>query len=178
MLKGLRYLESTLCGSARNLSGNRGWWHARSDEGSNIVEFALSCSILFVLLFGIIEMSMALYTYTFVASAAREATRYAVVRGSQCTGFPECTTAAPATHGAVQSDIQNYVHNLGFPYSNQMTVTASWPSTTNCTPVASPCNNQGNLVKVVVTCPFTLSIPFWRQATVTLASTSEMVISR
>ncbi|MGA8089648.1 MAG: TadE family protein [Terracidiphilus sp.] len=55
------------------------------EQRSAIVEMAVVRSLLFVVLFGIIELSLAMYTYNYVSDAAREATRYAIVRGSSCT---------------------------------------------------------------------------------------------
>ena len=46
------------------------------------MEMALICAFVVIpTLFGIIEVSLALYSYNFVTDAAREATRYAIVRG-------------------------------------------------------------------------------------------------
>ena len=56
----------------------------RDERGSSMVEFALGASLLFMVVFGIIAMALALYTYNVVSEAAREATRYAIVRGSAC----------------------------------------------------------------------------------------------
>jgi Flp pilus assembly protein TadG len=153
---------------------------AQAEEGSTIVEFALASTILFAVLFGIFETSFALYSYTYISDAAREATRYAIVRGSACTGFPECGTTP---RGAQQADVLNYVQHLGYPgidtSSSKLGVTATWPTTgTACTPITSPCNNPGNLVKVVVTYKYPLSIPFVPKASVNMSSTSEMVISQ
>ena len=75
---------------------------ALCEQGASLVEMALSASVLFVLLFGIIETCMALYAYNFVSEAAREATRYAVVRGpNSClisSTFPACNLN-PLTYG-------------------------------------------------------------------------------
>jgi Flp pilus assembly protein TadG len=156
-------------------------------EGATLVEMALSASVLFVMLFGIIEVCMGLYSYNLVSEAARQATRYASVRGTDsCTyatkTFPNCNLN-PTTSG---NAIQTYVQGLGFPYSSQMNATATWWTAvqdangsttlpTQCT-VAS-CNSVGNAVKVQVTYSFPLPIPFWNNATLNIKSTSEMMIS-
>src|SRR6476659_7718911 len=67
----------------------------RGEEGGSLVEMALVCAFVVIpMLFGIIEVSLALYSYNFVTDAAREATRYAIVRGPEsCTiapTFPDC----------------------------------------------------------------------------------------
>lgn len=153
---------------------------AEAEEGSTIVEFGLASTILFAFLFRIFQTSFALYSYAYIADAAREATRYAIVRGSACTGFTECGSTP---HGAQQADVLNYVQHLGYPgidmSSSRLGVTATWPTTgAACTPIASPCNNPGNLVKVVVTYQYPLAIPFVPKANLNMSSTSEMVISQ
>ena len=144
------------------------------DEGSSIVETALSAMILFSLVFGIMEISMALYAYHFTAEAAREGTRYAIVRGSSCSGS---SSGCPAK----ASDVQSYVGGLAFPGINPaaITVMTTWPTMgPSCTPSSNPCNNPGNIVMVTVDYQFPLSIPFVPSSTLNMTSTSEMVISQ
>jgi Flp pilus assembly protein TadG len=145
-----------------------------SEDGSALVEMAVSCIVLIMLTFGLMETCLALYSYHFVSEAAREATRYAIVRGSACTGFASACPAAAA-------DIQSYIQNLGFPGidASNLTATTTWsayPAGTSCNPSAS-CNNPGNLVQVTVQYQFPLSIPFVPQTTLNMSSTSSMVIS-
>ena len=147
------------------------------DTGATLVEFALSVSILMMMLFGIIQACFALYACNYVSDAAREATRYAIVRGSACTGMPDC--------GATQAQIQTYVSSLTYPgiNANNVTVTATWLSLNSTPPTAwtacaGQCDAPGNAVQVQVTYPFPLSIPFWKKSTVNLNSTSQAVISQ
>lgn len=156
----------------------RGWQGPRCphlvgcERGASLVEEALALGILMTLMFGVIQVSLALYSYHSISEAAREGTRYAVVRGSSCSGF---TSACPAA----ASDVQTYLQGYGFPGVSTMVVTTTWPTTgTACTPSVTPCNNPGNLVKVVVTYPFTLSVPYITTSVLSLTSTSQMVISR
>jgi hypothetical protein len=154
------------------------------EAGSSIVEMALTLSVLFMLVFGIIFMSMALYTYNCIGEAAREATRYAVIRGSgSCTvlsTFPNCNLN-PTTSG---TPLQDWVRGLGYPFAASLTVTPTWwsPSSTSAPTwttacVAATCNAPGNMVKVVVSYDYPLAIPFWKNTTLSMASTSQMVIS-
>lgn len=145
-----------------------------SDDGGSLVETALSAMLVMMIFFGIMEICMALYSYHFVSEAAREATRYAIVRGSACDSF---STACPA----LASDIQAYVGGLGYPGINasNITITTTWPTTgASCTPSSNPCNNPGNLVQVEVQYKFPLSIPFVPASKLTMSSTSQMVISQ
>ena len=151
--------------------------HASCQRGSALVEFALSVTIMATLLFGTMAMSMALYSYHFIAEAAREGSRYAMVRGSSCTTYSGFTSSCPAT----PAQIQTYVRSLSFPgiNPNQMTVTTIWPTTgSTCTPSAAPnCNNPGNLVQVTVSYQLPVSIPFVPARTLTMSSRSQMVIA-
>jgi Flp pilus assembly protein TadG len=143
------------------------------DRGQTVVEAVLCTLILLMLLIGVMEVSMALYTYHFISDAAREGTRYAIVRGSACTDS-DC----PATAAAIST----YVTGLGF--LNSMTVTTTWsqgPGPT-CTPPSccssTSCNNPGNLVQVSVQYQIPLVLPFKSVTNVTMNSTSQMLISQ
>ncbi len=140
----------------------------RNEEGSTLVEFALCSAVLFMSLFGVFGLCGALYTYNFVAEAAREATRYALVRGSACTGFADCNMT-PA-------QINSLVQHLGYPGLNasNMAATATWSG------VNVPANAPGNTVTVTVTYNFPLTIPFWpgSGSIIQHSSKSSMVISQ
>jgi Flp pilus assembly protein TadG len=152
---------------------------SRSEYGSTLVETALSLVILLTVAMGVMEMSLALYTYHFISDAAREGTRFAIVRGSSCAANAGLTSACPAT----QADIQSYVQGLGYPGidPNLMTVTTTaylaYPTGTVCTAAFLTCMSPGNQVKVIVSYQFPLSIPFIPASTLTMSSTSQMVIA-
>jgi len=148
-----------------------------ADEGATVLEAAVGLVVLLGLFIAIVQISLALYTSHFLADAAREASRYAVVRGSM-----SCSTTPNLTNCNVSADeIQTWVRNLGYPGINpqQLSVSTTWPSTGSaCYPSASPCNNPGNLVQVAVTYAFPLNIPLWKNAAINLKSKSQMVISQ
>jgi Flp pilus assembly protein TadG len=140
-----------------------------------IVDFALSALVLLALLFGILEMSMAAYTFHVISDAAREGTRYAMVRGNTCT-----VSGASCTASAAQ--VETYVQDLGLPGINpaNMTVTATYsayPAGSGCSPNAN-CANPGNMVTVRVVYAWPLSIPLVSSRTLSMTSTSAMVISQ
>ena len=54
-----------------------GLQHAKSEEGSSLVEFALIFLVIMTMILGIIDFCRAAYSYHFVSEAAREATRWA-----------------------------------------------------------------------------------------------------
>lgn len=64
-----------------------------ADEGATVLEAAVGLVVLLGLFIAIVQISLALYTSHFVADAAREASRYAIVRGSMsCSATPTLTT--------------------------------------------------------------------------------------
>jgi hypothetical protein len=137
----------------------------------------MAAILLVTIVFGVIAICFALYTYNVVSEAAREGTRFAIVRGSACTSF---ASACPANTDG--SDVQTYVKNLGFPGidPSRMTVTSAYSVTTagtTCTPSAA-CNNPGNQVQVTVTYQFPLVIPFVPSKTLSMSNTAQMVISQ
>lgn len=152
----------------------------RSEQGATVVEMALSVMILLTVLFGLIEICMALYTYHYVSDAAREGTRYAIVHGAEYPVLPTCPVpSGPCT--ATGPEIQTYVQELGYPGINpsNMTVTTAWsayPVGGACNAVG--CNGPGDLVTVTAQYNFLLSIPFTTATTLNLSSTSSMVISQ
>jgi Flp pilus assembly protein TadG len=155
----------------------RSWRAVCGDEGATIVEMALACTLLIALMAGILELSLGLYTYNYVSDAAREATRYASVRGSSCSTLTNCN--------ATSGQIQTYVQNLGYPGINatNTVVTTTWytpsasPPTTWTVCTTGTCNGPGNSVKVNVAFNFPLGLPFVRFSSLTLQSTSQMVIA-
>jgi Flp pilus assembly protein TadG len=160
-----------------------------ADEGATLVEMALVSSILFAMVFGIIMISLALYTYDFVGDAARMGARYAMVRGADCIGFSDCN--------ANQTNIQNYLRGIAYPGidPSKINVTAEWYTVTqySATPPATPppttvvlcatstpgaCNTPGNAVRVTVSYLLPISIPYWRATTISMSARSQMVISQ
>jgi Flp pilus assembly protein TadG len=69
-------------------------WHAlRSCDGTTTLEFAIAGMLIFSLLFGIIELSGALYSFVVLSHAADEGLRYAIVHSSDGNALVANTTA-------------------------------------------------------------------------------------
>ena len=140
----------------------RGKW--KDEDGRSLVEFALCASTLFLITFGLMNICFALYSYNFVAEAARDASRYAMVRGSSSTGFSDRNISS--------AQLQTYVQYLNYPGINaaNVRVYTSWPSG----------NAPGGTVSVTVTYQFPVMIPFFSQNGTNwhMASTSQMTISQ
>lgn len=152
----------------------------RSESGGTLVETALSMTLLLTLLFGIIEVGLMLYSYHFISNAAREGTRYAIVRGSSWGTTCSAYTSSGCT--ATTTQIQQYVLNLGFPGidPNKLFVTPTSSLTvggSTCSSFTS-CNAASNVVQVKVTYNFPFSVPFVPSQTISMSSTSQMVISQ
>jgi Flp pilus assembly protein TadG len=127
-----------------------------SEAGAALAEFALVALVFFILFFGIIEFSRAMFMYHHLAHAAREGSRYAIVHGS--------TSMSPVDNNAVR----DYVRSITPLDPNNLNVATTWQDGNN---------DPGSRVKVMVTYDFRFSIPVWFGTNIPLASTSEMVIS-
>jgi Flp pilus assembly protein TadG len=157
----------------------------RSEEGANLVEFAFSLGIFLAVTIGIIMLCMALFTYEYVDFAAREATRWAIVRGNQCS----ISSSSMKYCDATSTDIQTYVQGLNYPLinTNKIQATAQWlqvsysktsPPVASWTLCSDQCNSPGNEVQVLVSYPYTMTIPFAGSYSFTISSSSTMVISQ
>jgi Flp pilus assembly protein TadG len=169
-------------------------------RGSALVEFALVLTALFMMMFGIMDFSRAMYAYHFVSNAARDATRFASVRGSAC----KSATVIPCPVAA--TDVTDYVYgiipaglavtsvsggsttcqpgNPSAPYT--LWVCASWPGAAETGTLSSSCvttngaNSPGCPVEVTVQYQYGFSLPFVANniSSINMTSTSEVVISQ
>lgn len=152
--------------------------HGRGEQGSALVEFVLSATILLTIVFGIFDTTLALYSNLFVSEAARSATRYAIVRGANA-GTSDCSSNSWASCAATSTDISNYVKNLGFPLvdSSRIAVSTQWLTSAGGTCTGS-CNSPGNQVQVSVSYPYAITVPFVSLGTLNLTGNSQMVIQQ
>lgn len=146
-------------------------------RGTTLLEFAFLIPILFALVFGIIDFGRALYTYHFVSETAREATRWASVRGSACAGLTNCQAQA--------SDVSAYVASIvpmGIdPSPSKLSVITDWPPPPNNLTICqtNPTHNgPGCAVRVQVNYQFKFILPFLPTSGYRMTSTSEMIISQ
>jgi Flp pilus assembly protein TadG len=131
-------------------------------------------SVLLVMMFGVVGFGTALYTYHFVANTAREATRWASVRGFTCGGL---SGGCPANDSDVNTYVQNLSTGVGLD-PTKVTTTTTWVAPPNnlaiCT---SQPNSPGCVVKVQVQYSFQFLFPLLPSG-FTMQSTSQMVISQ
>jgi Flp pilus assembly protein TadG len=138
------------------------WLHS-DEEGSSLVEFALSVPVLLTFFFGLIQVCIVTYTRGALSECAREGTRYAMVHGSTCEtpGNASCTLTASQMNTYVSS---NTWPNVG---GGAMTVNTTYPDGNE---------NPGSRVQITVTYAFPFRVPMIPTSTLTLSSTSVMYI--
>jgi Flp pilus assembly protein TadG len=154
---------------------------ARSSEASVLLESAITYALVIAIMIGAMDISYAFFADQNVADAARQASRWAAVRGSNsCANVPNLDDC-----GATSAEIQNYVQTLGYSgiAGSNMNVTTTWLAASSSTPTTwtacgSECNSPGNEVQVTVSYRFPLLLPFFRSTSVNFSSTGTMVISQ
>ncbi len=161
----------------------------RAKSGATLVEFAIICILFLAVIFGISAFGHALYAYHFVSHVAKEASRYAAVRGSTCGGDASCVAANSATGMAgptTVADIQQFVVNAAPPGIDATQITTTVPcgvaGTAMCaaSPVAvcnATVNAPGCTVQIQVSYSFSFLFPLVRSGPLTVSSTSQMVIA-
>jgi Flp pilus assembly protein TadG len=140
----------------------------RKPSGQTLAEFGLVSALFFLLVFGIVEMSIVVYEYTTICMAAREATRYAAAHS------PTSANPDDANHDATIAVATN---EATFLTAGEVTVT--FP--------ADPSPHLNNQTDAVVTISHTYSlyIPLLNYfiagtnpLTINLGSTSQMLVSQ
>jgi Flp pilus assembly protein TadG len=177
----------------RSKANHRTSWFSllKADSGSSLVEYAIVFIILMAMLLGIADFSRALYAYHFVSSSARDAARYASVRGSTCGPTPvgdcscSCTgyysasgVAGPYSQTDATTDIQDFVKNVPTGINPaQLTITPSWPNPNALAACTATYNAPGCTVKVQVSYQFAFFSPLVSKNTLTFSSTSQEIIT-
>jgi Flp pilus assembly protein TadG len=177
----------------------------KTEDGTNLVEFAIVFIVLSAILFGIGAFGTALYAYHFVSHASKSAARWAAVNGYTCQASPigdnSCNGTPPMNcEPANAADLQSYVTGGGscnLPGitppgidPNKVKVTASWPVQTGSPTICSTTQNSpGCTVEVTVCYDYKFLFPLMPSGsgkncagatvngTLTLSSTSEMIIA-
>lgn len=139
-------------------------------RGSTLVEQAIILPLLLALFFGVIDMGRALYTYSFVSYIAREATRWASVRGTPLNG-------GPITNAQVTTFVKNATGAALDP-ANISTAT-NWIPPPHGSPACPAASEQpGCVVQVTVNYNFKFVLPFLPAGAVPMSSESQMVITQ
>jgi Flp pilus assembly protein TadG len=153
----------------------------KAESGSSVVEYAIVFIILMTMLLGIADFSRALYAYHFVSNVARDAARYASVRGFTCSDDVSCTAANSASGVAGPSsaiDIQDFVKKVPVGIDPaKLTTNPSWSNPSGLTACTTHNNNPGCTVKVQVSYNFPFFSPLVSKSTLTFSSTSQETIT-
>ena len=121
-------------------------------RGQAMPELAIAATVLFILLFAIIEMGIVIYDYNMVCSAAREAVRYAIVHPTDSSGIKNAA-----------------INSAPFLSTSNITVNTS---------VTDPNSATNKDAQVTISYPYTLQIPLVPSISLTLSSTSQMMRSQ
>lgn len=155
-------------------------------QGETLIEFAISAVITLSLLFAVMDLSRALYTYHFISFAAEQGARFAEVHGSGwtsgCSSSTGTTYAAPLGCTASKFDIQTYVQSLTPPAVTKANVTVNpqWLGKDingNSSICGTTKNKAGCLVQVSVSYQFSYMVPFLPAAAQTMSATAQAVIT-
>jgi len=155
-----------------------------SECGSSMLEFAFSAIIFFTLVFGCVGLTMALYTYEVVNQYARDASRYAMVRGKNCYLADLTTSCSIGTGSTANTALKTYLNHQIYPGINGANLTvgtayAKAPGAGQCTTSPSTdCNGSGDQVTVTITYPYLYNIPFIPSRPFTMHGSSTMIISQ
>jgi len=164
----------------------------RNQRGASLVEYAFVVILFCTVVFGISGFGHALFVYHHLNNAAKEATRYAAVRGSTCNVTPSVTesscTAANSASGisgpTTIADVEAYVASITPPSidSTQFTYSicgvlssaacaASGPEVCTTAVGALPAtpNYPGCTVSVQVSYPYSFIFPLLPSLTTTTA---------
>lgn len=153
-----------------------------SERGSAAIEFAISAIVVFVLIFGVVAVAMAFYTYEVVNEYARDATRFAIVHGAGCNSpiNGSCNIGAGGDRNAPASiHLMTYLNHQIFPGidGTKLQITTRYAAAPGGT-CSLPCNAAGDQVTVTISYPFLYSVPFIPQQPFTMHASSTMVISQ
>ena len=125
------------------------------NHGQTMVEFGMSVTAFFILVFCTINASRVIYAYDFVSYVAREGSRYASVHGKQSRN--------PASSDDIKNLVLGEVQGLD---SKSVNVKTTW----------TPDNKPGSVVSVQVQYTWKYGTPYVNFAPITLTSTSTMFI--
>jgi len=166
----------------------------RGQRGASLVEYAFVLILFLSLLFGISGFGHALFVYHHLNNAAKEATRYAAVRGLTCSDDSSCLASNSASGVAgptTVDDVKAFVVSITPSSIDSTYITANMTvcgvTGTICSPAittaptacntAATANKPGCTVKVTVNYSYDFMFPLIRTTPISMSSTSDMVIA-
>lgn len=150
----------------------------QGERGASMVEFAIILTLLFLLVFGIIQFGIAFNRDQGIQAAAREGARIAAVGGTELAVVQRVKDAQSLfnpNHVRVKID---YSTDDGASYPGGNTVCDDQSGGNQCNHTTSPCTGKiGNLIRVTATVPagigsgiYAIVIPLWGNVNVTYSS--------
>jgi len=132
---------------------------ARDESGQEIIEFAVTSLVFFMVIFGTLQFGLAVYRYNMVSNLAQEGARWASVRGFN-------SSIAPATEGDVRAFVIS--RSVGVPVTVTTIPAGTGPSLLTA----------GSAISVNVQTVFSPLTSLLTPASFTMESTAQMVVSR
>lgn len=117
------FLRAVLHRSRRRLGIGR----VRSEEGSLVVETALSLLIVIPMVFWMFEMCMLTYTYSVLGDAARQGVRYAIVHGTDSENCSGPSSGCADSSAANVKSVVTAAAAFSFHDLSKMTVQVTYP---------------------------------------------------
>jgi len=166
----------------------------RGQRGASLVEYAFVLILFLSLLFGISGFGHALFVYHHLNSAAKEAARYAAVRGSTCSDDSSCLASNSASGVAgptTVADVKAFVASITPSSIDSNYITANMAvcgvTSTICSPAittapaecntVATANKPGCTVQVTVNYSYNFMFPLIQTTPISMSSTSDMVIA-
>lgn len=119
--------------SRRFLRGSK-MGNFRSEEGSLVVETALSLLLVIPMVFWLFEMCMLTYTYSVLGDAARQGVRYAIVHGTDSNNCSGPSSGCADTAAANVKSVVNAAAAYSFHDLTRMTVQVTYPDLASTPP--------------------------------------------
>jgi Flp pilus assembly protein TadG len=99
----------------------------RAEEGSLLVETALSLLIVIPMVFWMFEMCMLTYTYSVLGDAARQGVRYAIVHGTDSGNCSGPSSGCADSSAANVKSVVTTAAGFSFHDLSKMTVQVTYP---------------------------------------------------
>ena len=165
-----------------------------SQRGTALVETGILTILVLLMMFLVIDFGRAAYAYHFVSDVARDATRYAAVRGNTYYSNA-CTTTTMFACDAGPDAVVAYVKSIvpsgiyinssatGSSQAGYLYVNPTWPGTAGnggtCAEIGSdPTKTPGCVVSVTINYTYGFDLPLLHFSAIQISSTSQMVISQ
>ncbi len=149
------------------------------ERGSAFIEFALVSVVFLSLLLGIIDVGRALFAYDFVSSAARRATRYAMVRGTSCSSDLAGCDGTNPKGAKLDPEVKAYIKSFAYGINTDDSVLGI---TGQCVVGGNPAGQlpcaPGQQVWIQVSYDFSFITPLIPRRTWSMTSKSQRTVSQ